>query len=152
MVVTDRAAGGQPHPDETRRLRPVARIEHLVLFLDHAPLVGRDVAAVKAGGDQLIQIGLRQQIASQLLERELIERQIAIEGLDHPVAVGPHLAIVVEVNPVGVPVASIVEPVPGPVFTIPLRFQHPVDVPQVRFGRIVRDKRLDLLDRRRQAR
>ena len=34
--------------------------------------------------------GVRQHVAGDLLDRELVERHVAVEGVDHPVAVLPH--------------------------------------------------------------
>ena len=51
------------------------------------------------------------EIARQLQDRELIERQVAIEGGHHPLPVGPHFAKVIVVDAVRVGVARVVEPV-----------------------------------------
>ena len=111
MVVADGAAGRQPQPDLRRRLGAVAGVEDQVLLGDGAAFVGRDVAAVEAGGDLLVERAVGQQIAGQLLDRELVERHVAVEGVDDPVAIGPDLAVVVEVDAVRVGVAGDVEPV-----------------------------------------
>ena len=52
---------------------------------------------------------------------------LRVEGLDHPVAVGPHLAVVVDVDAVRVGVAGRVEPVAGAVFAPLRRCQQAVD-------------------------
>ena len=57
------------------------------------------------------------EIAGQLQDRELVEGEITVEGVDHPLPVSPHLAEVVEVDAVGIGVAGVVEPVPRPVLT-----------------------------------
>ena len=82
------------------------------------------------------------QIARQLQHGELVERHVAVEGVDHPLPVGPHLPLVVEVDAVGVGVAGIVEPVPGPLFAPFEPGQQPVDEPFVGIGRGVGDKGL----------
>ena len=76
--------------------------------------VRRDVAAIEAGGDLLIERGIRQQIAGKLLDREFVERQVAIEGPNHPIAIRPVLAVIVEVNAVRVGIAGRIEPVASP--------------------------------------
>ena len=68
-----------------------------------------------------------QQVAGELLDREPVERQVAVEGADDPVAIGPHLAEVVEVIAVGVGVAGGVEPVAGAVLAPAGRGEQPVD-------------------------
>ena len=113
VIVAHRAAGRQAHPHLRRRLRAVARVEHGVLFVDRAAFAGRDVAAVEAGADLLLERRVRQQVAGQVFDRELIERHVRVERLDHPIAVRPHLAEVVDVDAVRVGVAGRVEPVPA---------------------------------------
>ena len=71
VIVADGAAGRQAQPDLRRRLGAVARVEHQVLFGDRAAFVGRDVAAIEAGGDLLVERAVGQQVAGQLLDREL---------------------------------------------------------------------------------
>ena len=127
VVVAHRAARRQAEPDLRRRLRAVARVQHQVFFGDGAALVGRDVAAIEAGGHLLVERAIGQQVAGQLLDRELIEGHVSIEGSDHPVAIRPHLAVVVEMNAVRVGVASGVEPVAAPVLAPVGRFQQLVD-------------------------
>ena len=100
-----------PEPDLRRRLGAIAGVEHEVFFVDHAPFVGGDVAAIEARGDVLIERAIGQQVAGELLDRELVERHVAVEGVDDPIAIGPDLAIVVEVDAVRVGVAGRVEPV-----------------------------------------
>src|SRR5262249_5430057 len=55
MIVADSTIGGQAEPDARGRLGPVAGIENQILFIDGAALVSRDVAAVEAGGDPLLE-------------------------------------------------------------------------------------------------
>ena len=81
------------------------------------------VAALEAGGDALVERGFGQQIAGQLFDGELVERQIAVEGRDHPVAIRPDLAVIVDVDAVRVAVARGVQPVAGAVFAVMRRGQ-----------------------------
>ena len=97
-------------------------------------------------------VGLGQQIARKLLDRELIEGLIAVEGVDHPIAIGPDFAIVVEMDAVRVGVAGGIEPVARPMFAPALRGEQLIDVVLVGVGRGVVDECFDLLGRRRQAR
>ena len=62
--------------------------------------------------------GIRQQVAGELFDRELFERQVAIEGIDHPIAVHPDLTLSVGVVAVRIGVAGDVEPVPAPALAI----------------------------------
>ena len=95
---------------------------------------------------------MRQQIAGELLDRELVERQIAVEGADHPVAPRPHAAIAVDVVAVRVGVAGGVEPRHGHPLAVVRRLQERVDALLVGVGRTVGEKGVELGRRRRQAR
>ena len=59
------------------------------------------VQSIKARGDQLfgrrVTAGRRQQIAGQLFERELIERLVSVERIDHVVAIGEDALVLVTV-------------------------------------------------------
>ena len=111
VVVAHRAAGRQAEPDLRGGLGAIARVQDQVLLGDHPPFAGGDVAAVEAGADQLIERAIGQQVAGELLDRELIERHVPVESIDHPIAIRPVLAIVVEVDAVGVGVSSVIQPV-----------------------------------------
>ncbi len=141
VVVAHRAPGGQAHPHLRGGLGAVAGIEHQVLLADRASLVGGDVAAVEAGGHLLLERGAREQVPRQLLDGELVERLVAIEGVDHPVAVAPHLSEIVEVDAVGVGIAGSVQPVAGPVLPPVRGSQQFVHQLLVSIGRLVRHKR-----------
>ena len=91
---------------------------------------------LKAGGDPLVERAVRQQVAGELLDGELVERQIAVERVDHPIAIGPHLAVVVEVDAVRVAVARGVQPVAGAVFAVVRRGEIAVHHALVGVGRV----------------
>ena len=96
-------------------------------------------------------LGVGQQVAGELLDDELVERQVAIERPDDPIAVGPHLAVVVEVQAVRVAVAGGVEPEAGHVLAVARRREQPIDRSLVGVGAIVGEEGVDLRRRRRQA-
>ena len=113
VVVADGAAGGEAEPRLHRRAGAIDGVAIHPLLGDRSAFAGRDVAAVEAGRGQLIVRWHRQQIAGELLDREAVVRQVLVECLDHPVAILPHLAFVVEVQAVRVGVAGQIEPVAG---------------------------------------
>ena len=123
VVVAGRAVSGEPEPDPRGGGHPVVGVVGEVLLLDGAALIGGHVAPVEPGGDLLLFRRTGQEVAGDLLYGEPVEGHVAIEGPDDPVAVGPHLAVVVEVQPVRVGVAGRIEPVACPVLT-PLRRVH----------------------------
>ena len=142
VVVAGRAADGQAHEHAADRLGPVLGVDRLVLLDHHAALVRRDVVALEAGGDQLVESRLRQQVAGDLVDGELVERLVPVERLDRPVAVGVHLSVVVDVDAVGVAVARGVQPVAGAVFAPVGRREKAVDQPFVgAVFRVVQERR-----------
>ena len=123
VVVAGRAVGGEPEPDPRGGGHPVVGVVGEVLLLDGAALIGGHVAPVEPGGDLLVFGGPGQEVAGDLLHRKPVEGQVPVEGPDDPIAVRPHLAVVVEVQPVRVGVAGRIEPVACPVLA-PLRGVH----------------------------
>ena len=69
----------------------------------------------------------RQQVAGDLLDDELVVGQVAVEGVDDPVAVEADLARLVLLVAVGVGVAGGVEPDPAPALAVVRRVQQPID-------------------------
>ena len=135
VVVADGAAGGESEPDLGDGFGAVAGVEDEVFLGDGAALVGGHVAAVEAGGDFLVEGGVGEEVAGELFDGELVEGLVAVEGVDDPVAVGPHFAEVVEVEAVGIGVAGGVEPVAGAVLAPGGGFEEAVDVALVGVGR-----------------
>ena len=94
---------------------------------------------------------VREQIAGDLLDRELIERQVPVERLDDPVAIGPDRAPTVLLVAVGVGVASLIEPGPCLALAVMARCEQSIDQPFVCIGALVVLECIDLGGRRRQA-
>ena len=118
MVVALGAVGGEAEVDPAHGLHAIGGVVGEVLLDDGTALVGGDVAALQAGRDELVFGGLGQEVAGELFDGELIEGLVAIEGLHDPVAIGPHLAVSVEVQSVRVGVARGIEPVAGAVLAV----------------------------------
>ena len=75
--------------------------------------------SIKSGGDLLFDGCVGQQIARQLLDRELVEWHAGIERLDHPMAVAPCMrAPVVLLITVAVGVTGLIQPGASPAFAI----------------------------------
>ena len=120
MVVAGRTTERQAEKDRAGGFHAIDHVAHEHFFFDHAAFVGRHVGAAKAGGDLLHQCGIVQKISRQLLDRELVERHVVVEGADDPIAVRPDLTIVVEVQAVGVGVAGRIEPKAGHMLAVML--------------------------------
>ena len=123
VIVADGTSGRQTHPSLRRGGSALDGITEDEFSINGAPLTGGDVVAVETGGNQLVLGRAGQEISSQLVDGELIERQVAVEGSDNPVAVGPDLALIVEVQTVCVCVSGHIEPVAAHLFTV-LRAVH----------------------------
>ncbi len=151
MVVAGGAAYGESEEDAADRLGAVLGVDRLVLLRDDTPFVRRDVVPLEAGRDPLIERRLLEQVARHLFDGEFVERLVLVEGANHPVAVGVHLPVVVDMDAVRIPVARCIEPVARPVLApLPCRKQS-VDVPLVRIGCGVVQECLECLGRGRQS-
>jgi len=117
----------------------------------NAALLVDGCVAVKAGSDLLVQRGARQQIPGKLFHHELVERQVAVEGMDDPVAVFPDGARRIDAITIGVGITRQVKPVPAPALAIVRRRQQAVDQPLVGVRPVIGDEAIDFLRRRRQA-
>ena len=106
----------------------------------------------KPGGDDLVLRGVGQQIAGELLDDELVVRQVAIEGVDDVIAIRPDLARLVLLVAVGVRVTRRVQPVPPPAFAVMRRGEQPLDDFVVSIFGFVGEKCIHVFRRGRQAR
>ena len=95
---------------------------------------------------------VRQQIAGQLPDGELIERHVVVQGLDQPVAPDPLPGVAVLLEPVAVGVTGGVEPWQGHPLAVMRAGEQAVDEVFVGLGASVGDEGIDLLGRRRQSR
>ena len=86
------------------------------------------------------------EVARQLQDRELIERQVAIEGAHHPLPVGPHFTKIIVVDAVRVGVSRVVKPVAAAVLAPLEARKQRIDEPFVGVGGGVGDEGVD--DRR----
>ena len=100
--------------------------------------------AVVAGGDALPHRRIRQQVAGELLDRELVERQVVVERLDHVVAVRRDAVLLVAVVADGVGEAHEVEPPAGHPLAVGGRGEQLVDELLVGVGPIVEHELVDL--------
>ena len=100
---------------------------------------------VEGRGQDLLGRRIRQQIAGHLPERELIPGQVVVEGLDHPVAPGPHRGSrPIDLEAVAVGVAGEIHPVGGHPLAVPRAGEEPVEEFVVGIGRCVGEERLNL--------
>ena len=120
MVVAAGAPHGQAHPDRRRGVDPVDHVLQLVLLGNGAALEIDHVVAVESGGQLLTDRRAGEKVARQLLDGELVEGLVPIEGIDDPVPPEPHVPMAVDVVAVGVGIAAGVEPLQGhPLAVVP---------------------------------
>ncbi len=151
MVV---AAGTAERQAQKHRAGRGHAIDHRLdakLFGVGPPFFVLQRVAVKAGGDPLIDRGLGQHVAGELLDREPIERHVGVQGVDYPIAILPDRAGIVVRVAVAVGVTRQVEPVARLPLAVMGRSQQPVDQTLVGSFALVGQKRLDLVDLRRDA-
>ena len=115
------------HPHGHRRVDPIDHRDVAELLVAGPAFVVRQGVAVERGRGQLVVRRVRQQVAGELFDRELVERQVAVEGFDDPIAVRPNCARGVVRVPRAVGVPGQVEPHSRPVFPVGWLRQHPID-------------------------
>ena len=118
---------GHPQKDGSGGINPIDHVANVNLFVNRAAFAGGHVCPIETRGNLLIKRRVGKQISSQLLDHKLIKRQIAVEGPHHPVSIGPHLSVVIQVQPVGIAIASGIEPEPGHMLTVVGRLHEPVN-------------------------
>ena len=131
---------------------------HAVEHRLHAELLGIDRAflvdlgiAEEARGDAFILAGLGQLVARDLLDDELVVGQVAVEGVDDPVAVEPDETRLVLLVAVGVGVARRIEPMTRPPFAVVRAREQRIHQTWIGVGTLVGQERVDLLRCGRQA-
>ena len=133
--VTLHAAEGHPVDDRPGGGHAVQHGGDAELLVIGAALVIGLRVPMEGGGDALLQGGLRQQIAGQLVDEEGVVGLVAIVGVDQPVAVSPGRAFGVLFVALGVGVAGEVEPERGPPFTVARRGEQAVHLTLVSIRR-----------------
>ena len=93
-----------------------------LLWINPSFLIDLGVS-MKASRDELLLIGVRQQVSGKLFNTELIQGHVAIECLNDPITVAPHGPFTIDAVTIRIGVASDVEPMPSPALTIMGRAQ-----------------------------
>ena len=126
VVVATGAAHRQAQPNSAGRFHAVRHVLHPPFLVNAAAFLIDSVVAIETRSEPLFERRIGKHIAGQLFDRELIERQVAVERLDHPVAPRPHGPVIVPLVAMAVRVASRVEPGQRHAFAIVRAFKHPV--------------------------
>ena len=110
MCMTLSATQRKPQPCGRRRIYPIhnrmkTKLQRInaAFFIDHG-------IAMKTSGDPLRARGVRQHVAGELFNGELIKWQVAVNRLDHPITPRPDGARAILFVAVGVCVAREIQP------------------------------------------
>src|SRR5262245_5321344 len=144
MVVALAAFQRRAEPNGAGDIYAVDYLVGAIFFLVRSGLNVDSRAAMKAGGDLLIQGCTRQQISRDLRDRELIEGHVGVERPDDPIAIRPDRTMAVPLKAVAVGIAGGVEPRRRPALAIAGRGEQPVEEPLVCVRRVVSDKGVGL--------
>ena len=151
MVVALRALDGDSQDSFADGVHAVEHGFHAELLRVHAAFLVDHGIAEKAGGDDLILGGVRQHVASDLFDDELVVGQVAVERLNHPIAIDPHLARLILFKTVGIGVARGIQPDAAPALAVVGRGQQAVDLLLVGVRAAVLEECIDFFDGGRQA-
>ena len=138
------ALKGKAEDSSADGIDPIEHRGQPEFFRIHAAFIIHHGIAQEAGGDDLILRGVGEFIAGDLFGDEPVVGEIAIEGVDDVVAVGPDDAEFVALVAVGVGVAGDVEPTAGGVFAVMGFGEKTINLLFVGIGRGVGEKRIDL--------
>ena len=118
MIMALRALDGYAEDSLSDRVHPVVHGFHAELLgIDAALLIDHGIPQV-ARGHHLVLGGIGEQVAGNLFDDELVVRQIAVEGMDHPVAIEPHEPGRVFLISVGIGVSRRIQPDTRPTLAV----------------------------------
>ena len=90
MIVATGTAHGEAEPDGAGGVDTVDGVFEEEFFHDEPGFRVIAMVTVEAGGDFLIESGVGEEVAGELLDRELVEGLVGVVGIDDPVAPAPH--------------------------------------------------------------
>ena len=151
VIVAARAAHGEAQPGGGGGFQTVHHILHLVLFGHGTALEIHHVVAVETAGQFLFCSGVRQKVARQLFNGELVIRHVVVEGRDDPIAPVPHFALAVDVIAVRIGVARQIQPLQGHALAKARGLQQGVHTLLIGIRRFVAQKGIELRHGGRQA-
>ena len=158
VVVATGTADRKAEPGLAGRLDAIDDRLHPPLLGDDPPFAIDPVIAVKAGGDdrvarrRLVARHGRKHVAGELVDRELIEGEVAVVGRDHPVAPRPVGAARIGLVAVAVGIAGRIEPFDRHPLAEVRAGELEIDIGLIRLRGRIGNERGDLLRRWRQAR
>ena len=152
MAVTLCTGHGQAQEHTAGRIDPVHDLLDAVLLNINPPLLIGQRVTMKSRCHALLEGGVRQEVARELFDKELVVGQIPVKRFDDPLAISPRMRphrVLLEAVAVGV--TRQIQPVPRPALAKVRRRQQTVDHPLVGVWRWIVDEILDFSRRRRQT-
>ena len=113
VVVTTGAVEGLGQPNRGCRFHTVRSVFGQEFFGSHTTLLVDHVIAIKPGGHPLFDGSIRQQVAGDLFDGELVEALVVIKRANHPVAPRIQRAVAVHLIAVAVGIAGAIKPIHG---------------------------------------
>lgn len=151
VIVAAAAVEGEAHPDGADGFGHVEDVVDAVFFGDGSAFAVDGVVAEEAGSEFLLVGGVGEKVAGDLPDGEVVVGKVAVDGIDDPVAPGPHAAFGVALEAVGVGVAGGIEPWPGKAFAKGGIGEEGIDEFFPRVGRGVGEESFDLIGGWREA-
>ncbi len=102
VVVALGAGEGETEPSGGGGIDAIEEDVEALFFRDGAAFAVEQVIPVECGGDELVVGGVREKVAGELFDGELVEGFVLVEGADHPVAPHPLEGIAVLLEPVAI--------------------------------------------------
>jgi hypothetical protein len=149
--VTLHAAEGGAHPALPSRAHAIHHGQQSILFVVGSALDIGLAVAMKSGGHQVVERGLRFKVSGQLSDGEFVERHIFVHHPNNPVAITPDVAVGIAFVAHRIRVAGQIEPRRRPTFAESGRGKQAVNFLFVSGGRGVLDEAFDLGEARRKS-
>ncbi len=118
MVVAASTPNRQTKPDFARRHQTIHHIFGAILFINDPAFDGDSVIAIETRGQTLLRSRIRKQIARQLVDGELVERDVSVVSVDDPVSPHPLFPFCVVLIAVGIGITCQIKPVSSHMFAV----------------------------------
>ena len=76
---------------------------------------------------KILHLGIRHQVAGDLLDSEVVERHVAIESVNHPIAIFPNVSPTINSEAARICVTNLIKPNAGPAFAELWRCEQAID-------------------------
>ena len=151
MIVAAGASHRQPQPDGRSRLYAIDHIFDGVLFGNDSAFPIAAMVAIETAGDLLLESSVWQHVSGDLLNRELIEGHVLVEGINDPIAPPPHASLGIRLIAVGIGISRRIQPAARHLLGVARGLEQTIDYLFVSIGRAVSEKGIHFGRGRREA-